>query len=60
VSVTAADAAISRDAYTMSHWLSVVDTRYQRSRRINAGWLSCCYSRQATRQWPPLCAPLWV
>jgi len=59
VPVTEADDAISSDAYAMSHWLGVVDTRYGVSqpldrRRRNAGWFSCCYSRRATRQWPPL------
>jgi len=29
------------------------------SRSLNADWLSCC-SRRATRQWPPLSAPLRV
>jgi len=33
-------------------WLGVVDTRSQpvASRRLSAGWLTCCYSRRATRQ----------
>jgi len=35
--------------------VGVVDTRYGvsqpvASRRLNAVWLSCCYSRRATRQ----------
>jgi len=35
--------------------MGVVDTRYGvsqsvGSRRLNAGWLSCCYSRRTTRQ----------
>ena len=35
--------------------VGVVDTRYgvsqpDVSRRLNAGWLSCCYIRRATRQ----------
>ena len=32
--------------------LGVVDTRSQpvASCRLNAGWLTCCYSRRATRQ----------
>jgi len=38
--------------------VGVVHTRYGVSQpvascRLNAGWLSCCYSRRATRQWPP-------
>jgi len=37
--------------------VGVVDTPYGvsqpvASRRLNAGWLSCCYSGPATRQWP--------
>jgi len=33
-------------------WLGVVDTRSQpvASRRLNAGWLTSCYSRRATRE----------
>jgi len=36
-------------------WLGVVGIRYAVSQsvascRLNAGWLSCCYSRWATRQ----------
>jgi len=33
-------------------WLGVVDIRSQPvvSRRLNAGCLTCCYSRRATRQ----------
>ena len=33
-------------------WLGVVDKRSRSvaSRRLNAGWLTCCYSRRATRQ----------
>ena len=39
-----------RPAYT--GWLGVVDTRSQpvASRRLNAGWFTCGYSRRATRQ----------
>ena len=43
-------------------WLGVVDTRSQpvTSRRLNAGWLACCYSRRATRQTGPGAKPLVI
>jgi len=36
MSMMEADDALSRDAYAMSHWLGVVDTRYASARLLPA------------------------